>query len=984
MKKIIVFLLVLGTILMCAKAQNINGVSTNPQNPVNPPFLPWANLHLGSGYTLDPFLNQFNWSPVSSNGSLTDFIPVQYNTGFNIANISLSSNQIPMKNPFNTGMDGGLSSYMSSVLGPSVSDRDFRWEDGWELLWMNLGYTPDLNFINTSSSVSPLGVTGPNPVHAPYFVLYNRYKGTMRLFANVWFNVTTANKPQKVMTTIQFNDVNHVNGLLRHNNSYDMALDKKTIIDNITGATYNFTDQFKWLMSDFQLGFDPCICNRSTNNTKLNFTFSTLQTMNIDMRSRTIAVDKSITNNNYLSEDFLNLNDINLMQNCPTCPEVTKPGSRIYKEMGSMLNAYQAAQLKYESDLANYNSLDGLLKRAAVDILKQGVNSVGGMAGAGVAGSFFTNAPMRDFILKNKLRVGLFSGGLIKLDTNDANAFANEVTGGTKSIIAQGFDLLSTTFDMPGEPIKPTPPTATYSETTYKGNIVTNDDFKTDPLLVPGALPKSYPNGSPGVNKLNYPAYNEVLGLFALLETPKIEIKAQNLSSDEKFTIRGNNFYRSSTIQAKTNYQIKLKDTLKYRFNHVVDFNFGKTKLYYSFRIKFKNKKPNFSSTTTIPTSTYGTSAFTAAIAFGNHSIVEKDVFNFETYGSGNESFVVVTSPFIDVRKMLNEPISLNNVLDIIGGIGLNVDIFRTKDPSKFASELNMRILTSDYSQIESIDLKLMADMYFLSPGSKGQELNTLQTFTYNLYQNSGSDNQMPLEQDNTIGNTTFLSTNKTILKHQSGDVVFDNIQLGLATVSNYPFHWVSGNEIHIWVENAILKNNITVQPGFTAYIHFLGSASSSPETTLSPELVLDNIKSEDLYLNPLIYEATDTEVETFCSISNNKYKANQNLSKTGTIENAPVIKKKQQDAKLAFSIYPNPTANETTILYKLENSAVLTNINIYNITGELVQSLVINANETNRNQIKIDIQGLSAGIYFVALNASNNQSATQKLVIVK
>jgi hypothetical protein len=44
------------SILLCiiyfyAKAQNINGISTNPLNPANPPFLPWANLNLGSGFT---------------------------------------------------------------------------------------------------------------------------------------------------------------------------------------------------------------------------------------------------------------------------------------------------------------------------------------------------------------------------------------------------------------------------------------------------------------------------------------------------------------------------------------------------------------------------------------------------------------------------------------------------------------------------------------------------------------------------------------------------------------------------------------------------------------------------------------------------------------------------------------------------------------------------------------------------------------------
>ena len=56
MKKII---LRIGIISLCVNlfAQNVNGVSTNPLNPINPVFLPWANQFLGSGITYDPFLN---------------------------------------------------------------------------------------------------------------------------------------------------------------------------------------------------------------------------------------------------------------------------------------------------------------------------------------------------------------------------------------------------------------------------------------------------------------------------------------------------------------------------------------------------------------------------------------------------------------------------------------------------------------------------------------------------------------------------------------------------------------------------------------------------------------------------------------------------------------------------------------------------------------------------------------------------------------
>jgi len=72
-KNILVLLIVLG--MFKTIAQNINGVSTNPSNPINPVFLPWANLHLGSGFTHDPFLNTFNWE--DANGKQIDIGEMQ-------------------------------------------------------------------------------------------------------------------------------------------------------------------------------------------------------------------------------------------------------------------------------------------------------------------------------------------------------------------------------------------------------------------------------------------------------------------------------------------------------------------------------------------------------------------------------------------------------------------------------------------------------------------------------------------------------------------------------------------------------------------------------------------------------------------------------------------------------------------------------------------------------------------------------------------
>ncbi|MEI7977595.1 MAG: T9SS type A sorting domain-containing protein [Bacteroidota bacterium] len=644
---------------------------------------------------------------------------------------------------------------------------------------------------------------------------------------------------------------------------------------------------------------------------------------------------------------------------------------------------------------------------------KDGIGAIGGSIGGGIANKLFVTSDIKDYLTKVSPRVSSYSLGLVKLDPNDAEQYTKDLQKSAKGIIGNGFDFLSSQIDIPGAPpAPPAPPVASFTEASYSGTITSSNDINTLPLLVPGAVPKGYvnSNGVPtngGINKHNYPAYNEVLGLFALLKTPKVEVKAKELNpvlTFKKGILKNytppsgsipNNYYFDYTSDEKTflaNYQIRLVEPLVYRFNHVVDFNFEKTKLYYSYRIKLKNKSYKLSSYGQLVNNFFQNypESNNPPYDFKNQSIVEKESYSFESYSdftTNKGNYVIVTTPFTEVNNILNEPISITNSI-VLNSLNINNILMiisspfppnnNLNDTIKYNSFLNSIDLTlTDYSNIQSIEIKLMADMYFLSPGSKGQELNTLQTFTYKIYENSGNDNQMPSETNSTIGNVTFLKNNESLLKHQPGNVVLDNIQISPATITAYTHHLVNATEMHIYVENAILKNNITVAPGYTAYIHFLGSALSNPESIWQPELVLDNIKSEDLYNNPLIYEATDDEVMDFCGQSN-KYKANTSLSKTS---NDPIVKpiKVIEKPSIQFNIYPNPANDIATVLFQL-NGAIGESINIYNLAGTLVKSV----NITGNNQETINTHDLASGVYLVTLNASNSYSETNKLIIAK
>ncbi len=789
----------------------------------------------------------------------------------------------------------------------------------------------------------------------------------MRIFSNYWMNASEFGRPQKMTTSLEFVDKNApLNGLLRLVGGYDLALDKKTIINKIHAPTYNSPNHYQWGVSDFQIGFDPCICNRTEINTKLGFRFDAMTTMNINMSSRSISVDQPITNNNYLQEDYLNLSDVN-KQNY-------KSGSRMYGMMTGLLTEYNNAQQKYQSDLANYNSPESVIKRKIIDAAKLGLTATGKSLGGNIAENLILDSDVKELITKIAPRVSKYSLGVIDLDPNDSEKYTKDLQNAAKGLISSGFDLLSTQLNVPGAPPSPPKPAvATYTETTYSGTIDVSTDQLGQGLLIPGSIPLSY-SGNPGVDKLNYPAYNEVLGLFALLETPKMLVKTKvNQPRTKSLTFVPNTVssWEGTSNHSKT-YEFILDKKINYRFNHVIDFDFSKTKLYYSYRIKLKNIIPNVDlGQIPQPISNNGPGEFINNVT--NQTIVNSKNLSLESYNIGTDKILLITTPFSEVKTMLNEPFSITNSSDIQFIVNSLNPLNRNPNPNSF------NINFDDFSNIESIEIKLMADMYFLSKGSKEQELNTLQTFTYKIYENSGNDNQMPNETNSTIGNVTFLKLNENILKHQSGNVVFDNIQISPATITAYTHHLVNATEMHIYVENAILKNNITVAPGYTAYIHFLGSALSNPESTWQPELVLDNIKSEVLYNYPLIYEATDNEVTDFCGQSN-KYKANESLSKTS---NEPIAKPSKVIEKptIQFNIYPNPANDIATVLFQL-NEAITESICIYNLAGAMVQK--INLTESNKSQIILNTQDLAAGVYLVTLSASNGYSETKKLIIAK
>ncbi len=94
-------------------------------------------------------------------------------------------------------------------------------------------------------------------------------------------------------------------------------------------------------------------------------------------------------------------------------------------------------------------------------------------------------------------------------------------------------------------------------------------------------------------------------------------------------------------------------------------------------------------------------------------------------------------------------------------------------------------------------------------------------------------------------------------------------------------------------------------------------------------------------------------------------------FSTSGTFTTAPLRQHNLADAPV---IYPNP-GNGLLNMAGIEGDCVL---NVYDITGALIKSLIVN-NNTN-----IDLTTETEGMYFIEMMKNNEVFFNQKIVIVK
>ncbi len=88
------------------------------------------------------------------------------------------------------------------------------------------------------------------------------------------------------------------------------------------------------------------------------------------------------------------------------------------------------------------------------------------------------------------------------------------------------------------------------------------------------------------------------------------------------------------------------------------------------------------------------------------------------------------------------------------------------------------------------------------------------------------------------------------------------------------------------------------------------------------------------------------------------------------------------QQATDWHSVYPNPFTDQAVLSYELDSKTKV-EINLYNSSGELIQTLLSEQQEAGKQELQFSSGNLPVGIYFYRITTDSKQ-ATGRMILMK
>jgi len=610
MRHLTTLILILCVFYSKAQTECINEVSTDPDNPTNNSLPPLSNGSDNLHYLNELDLNQ-RGAPGTPEFGLW--------LGYETTNMFFAGIPLPIMK--NINVESGTLPYYDYLFdGPKPLTKN-----GWELLLVNLGRFPN--------NQDEIPVAAANLHQFPYIVIYNKYLGKIRVFCKFGLDQTVFEAADAVEISLAYNDRKEVSGAMRLYEGMNQSLDLKTDIIRVTSVAKAQNFGNTWYSADFQIAYDPCTCFYPSN---INLLFSQIKEQDIMAHSRTITLEDQP-----LIDNDLVVSPTEWLSGFDYTGETAEGGIAIAKSLDIMIERYIAELEQYKIDYAAVVAENKEVeKRLAVMKLFDKVL----LQGAGTLVNGLLNFGFWEDIEKHAKE-------LIGKDSTDNDVIDKDALNKMgKKFLASGVSGLKTLIAGEVKPLpeEPNMPTATFSETSYSGKITARSDYAGPKFYTPGTY-GSTGTGSPVIEEVyNYPVYNEVLGTFALLKKPKLEIGEFLFFGENKVfqrssqTVVGLKNLEMQRYQSWTKaYKFGLAEKLEFAFNDVLDIK--DYSISTSFVIKTKRRDLNKPHTSII-------SGFHDSEKFVNTIVTNDSIENFNPiYSKGKNYRYYYDNPILDL-----------------------------------------------------------------------------------------------------------------------------------------------------------------------------------------------------------------------------------------------------------------------------------------------------------------------------------------------
>lgn len=939
-------------------------MSTNNALPINP--TPTGQSDFGNR-----FLNSFDWLPFLPDLQLADYLTS------GIANLSQHNNR--MLNIYNTSYSSFYNRFQREM------DMGFLPipENGWELLAVNLGFYPNgepFALYNTPNQHSLL----------PYIILYNKYTATIRIFAKPNDNWVLNNYWTSARVIMSVDDQPYVNGLLRYISGLDKALDQQTSVIEYSAVCAVDNQPNQWLAADFQVAFDPCVC---TWPSRIRFDFQLIQKEDIVLHGGAISIEREILNGNQVAHNDYLSNFTGKFTNATNGQFTAEGGFVIYREMQAMIDDYIAKLEKYKLEMALVDLHNKEVDRK-IAILKYA------SAAISVALAVVTGGSTTSIAVAIIASLGAVAPDLVTKDSDgNITGVKHEKTikEAEKAIADASKHYQSSNWKKQNLPSRPITPTATFTEMYFEGSITSTAHRAGPRMYTPGSYGEGNAWSIPIPNTSDYPVYNDILGVFALLKTPKVKISEnvldQNLTQSAYHVpsqgVDVKNIYQSWTKE----YQIQLDSELEYVFNPALDI--VSSSIECSFEIQSNvTRKANYVTNDSLK---YG--VFIDPLRTVNMNSVDVDVTTFfplesplgKNYQNGSnfcQVFLNNDDCFSEYWQHAGEVDTVLNSFNLNSEF-LPIDFFKNSisafsiknqyhDTRIYFSQQDLSVMlppidvNSDGYDIDfKVFLKLLVNITYNNPNNQSGAEEHVYVLTY----------EIPLEDD-------YLLSNQSLINNLAGseydytqypallnfvNTSFDGSQINGCNLDNSVYTCIAREQI-------LISGNLNTANNHIVFLQAGEEILVEGESEISPEI---NMSIIPVLINPFPMPPADEDrVKSFCS-NIEEYQANILQRSVANYYDSLVQANPAPEPlpdPIEFILFPNPTTGASQAGIYLPELATVS-ITIIDVSGKVVGSPVQNVTLANgRNVQNLETESLQPGVYLVHL-VVNGEKFVQRLV---